>query len=665
MLTDKRPWLMAMLLVVLGAGGYVALDRSGVVDGVDGGSDGPVGITIPEEPTTRGSDEPMTTRVSVENSGTRVSVAVHTGERPWSEKLAVTLNGERIVLRRGEPAPDGSCRPEVRAVRSSLLTRLTYDRACVPDRDDETSARSGTVRASVRVDGGERVRARAALSERPNVVMIMVDDMRTDELRWMPNVRKLIGKQGVTFTNGFSGFPLCCPARASVLSGQLPHNHGVWSHQPPWGFSSFEDASTFPVWLQQSGYTTTYLGKYLNGYGREPRPGNNTGTSTQYVPPGWDRWLGSVDGGMPPGHPDDGGTYRFYDTTLNDNGFGYLPLQGEYQSRAYARLTGETLEELSGQDDPFFSYVSFTAPHHGGPRESDDPEGIVTPARPKSLWGAFDDVITEAPGADWDDPDRSDKPKILRRDLSEATLRKVLAATRQRAEALTVVDESVGRIIGTLRRTGELDDTMVLFTSDNGYFQGEQGRPQGKILPYEPSLRVPVLMRGPGIPRDEVRTDPFLSVDYASTFADLADVDPTTSVDGRSLLDVARLGDESDGDTWSRVVLTETQPTRAVQAATAAVDPVGSQTDDMLLAKISGLRTGRYLYTEHQPEPGDAKPGILVELYDVLEDPEQYDNLAIDPEYADLVDELSGVLAKARTCVGSECTEQLLPANLR
>ena len=114
--------------------------------------------------------------------------------------------------------------------------------------------------------------------------------------------------------------------------------------------------------------------------------------------------------------------------------------------------------------------------------------------------------------------------------------------TRQRAETVYLVDQQVKKIMGTLKSTGQLDNTLVIFTSDNGYFLGEQGERQGKILPYEPSLRVPVLMRGPGIPKGEVRTDPWLSIDYAPTLADLTDSRPNPRMDGRSLLDVARLG---------------------------------------------------------------------------------------------------------------------------
>jgi arylsulfatase A-like enzyme len=653
MLQHSRTWLIAVVLVLLAAGAWVVLDRLG---DDDPGRRGKVAVQLPDDPIDAGRDEPGKVRAYVDNAGPRVAVSVRTPRKPWTRSLAVDLNGFSTTVERGRPVA-GECGPAVTAVPSSLLTRLTYERSCLP-------GDTGRLTAKVSVDGGEPVTASAREKKRPNVLMIMVDDMRTDELQWMPNVQDLIAKRGVTFTNGFSSFPLCCPARASVMTGLYPHNHGVWSHEPPWGFSALRDASTFPVWLQRGGYRTTYMGKYLNGYGSDPVPGKDTGTSAQYCPPGWDLWRGSIDGGMDLRAPDNGGTYRYFDTTLNDNCNGFLPLKGRYQTYAYGDLAQQMNAKSASGDEPFFSYVSFTAPHHGAPREPDDPSLISTPARPKRLKGAFDEFITEAPGADWKDPDRSDKPKWMKRVLGKRLKGQMLAGTRQRAEALYAVDQTVKRIITGLRKTGAYDNTLILFTSDNGYFLGEQGKPEGKILPYEPSLRVPVVMAGPGIPRGEVRTDPFLSIDYAPTFADLADVDPGAVLDGRSLLDVARLGDESAGSSWSRVVLTETKPSSAVQKRLEAVDPVGAHSATMLLGKVTGLRTGRYLYTEWQPEPNDPKPGILTELYDVRKDPNQYDNLAVDPANDELVAELHRILVQARRCRGAAC-ERPLPPGLR
>jgi arylsulfatase A-like enzyme len=654
MLKNKRTWIIALALVLLVAGGSVALAKT---LGDDGSGTGEAKVTLPADPVGSGADEPGRLRVYVDNSGPVVSVSARTARRPWTKSMKVVVGGTTTTLERGKELTR-PCDPAVTAEPSSLLTRLDFRRACL-------KGDTATVDATVSVDGGDPVERSAARTRKPNVLMIMVDDMRTDELKWMPNVQKLIGDQGVTFNNGFASFPLCCPARSSVVTGQYPHNHGVWSHEPPWGFSALRDKSTFPVWLQKAGYYTTYLGKYLNGYGTEPEPGRKTGKSTQYCPPGWDLWRGSIDGGLPPEDPNDGGTYRYFDTTLNDNCNGYVSLKGTYQTTAYTQIARDQLTANAAQDKPWFSYVSYTAPHHGAPAEEDDPDYMVTPARPKRIWGAFDKYIKKAPGADWLDPDRSDKPTRITKSPPNADMKaQMLEATRQRAESIYLVDESIGKIMKRLKDTGQLRNTVVVFTSDNGYFLGEQGERQGKILPYEPSLRVPVVMRGPGIPRGEVRTDPFLSIDYAETFSDLGDARPTSSVDGHSMVDIARLGDESAGSTWSRVVLTETKPTDAVQIKLLQQQKVGAHTRKMLRAKTTGIRTGRYLYTEWLVEPGDDNPGATVELYDVLKDPNEYVNMAMDPDKKALVAELHDVLAKARRCQGDEC-RVLLPENLR
>lgn len=256
-----------------------------------------------------------------------------------------------------------------------------------------------------------------------------------------------------------------------------------------------------------------------------------------------------------------------FDTTLSANGRGFAPHQGRYQSRLYGELSERIIRSRAPSDRPFFLFVSYTAPHHGLPDEPDDPRPIrrsdgrvthfVTTARPDDVKGRFDATVRAAPGAAWSDPDFGDKPGYLRRPpLNLAEKRALLEVTRQRAEALSVVDQQVRRTIAALRATGELDRTLVIFTSDNGYFLGEQRMRQGKIWPHEPSLRTPLLMRGPGIPAGERRHDPFTSVDFAATIADAAGVTPPRPTDGVSMWDVARTGDTG----WRRAVLTRRAP---------------------------------------------------------------------------------------------------------
>lgn len=486
--------------------------------------------------------------------------------------------------------------------------------------------------------------------ERPNIVVIMSDDARDDDLRFMPNVRHWIGDQGVRFTNTFSPQPLCCPARASFVTGEYSHNHHVWSHVDPYGFRALHDASTLPVWLKRVGYNTVFLGKYLNGYGVQTL--RNGKPSLHYVPPGWTDWRGSVDGGIAAGGPLDGGTYRYFDTTLNVNG--QLVPHHEYQTRVFSDISQGIFGQYSRSAKPFFYWASFVAPHSGSPIESDDPpptlrsdgtlQTFENPARPDDVWGRFDSTLTHAPGYRGE-RDVSDKPFFIR-DLPRLTSTEqaaVLEDTRQRAEALSVLDDEIGAMMKSLKSTGELKNTYVVFTSDNGYFLGEHRMRQGKILPYEPSLRVPLLVRGPGIPKGQVRTDPFTMIDFAPTFLQIAGAKPESIVDGASLLDVAKHGDRG----WNRGILTETGP----RAVTSDV----GESDNFLVKKSGpsplrfsqGVRTRNYLYVEHASREK--------ELYDLRSDPGELTNLVHRRSERQVVAALAAELDLLRNCKAAQC----------
>jgi arylsulfatase A-like enzyme len=481
---------------------------------------------------------------------------------------------------------------------------------------------------------------------RPNIVMVMVDDMRDDDLRFMPRTRRLLGGNGVRFVNSFSPYPSCCPARASVLTGLYTHNHHVEGVNEPFGFMSFDDRSTLATWLDDVGYDTVYLGKYLNGYGSSPEPGQRDGTSLHYVPPGWDTWLASIDGGLPKGHPLAGGTYNYFDTTISRDGRGFRNFKDRYQTRVFGRLSRQIIRRRSASDRPYFLHVSYVAPHLGYPIEDDDPpwfirarDGSLTPmyttARPRWVQGRFDDRITTTPGDTWRDPDFSDKPRYLqaRPALNRRERSVLLRLVRQRAEALWVLDQEVARTIRAVAATSEMPRTLILLTSDNGYFLGEQRVRAGKKYPHEPSLRVPLLIRGPGIPLGQRRTDPIASIDIAPTLASFAGVVPPTPVDGVSLARVASEGDQG----WTRGFVTETGRTKL---------PGSPQ-------RLLGLRTPRYLYVEV------AHGGR--ELYDVRRDPQQYRNLAPLPAYDELESRLAEALHDLKDCRAEACSQPLPP----
>lgn len=459
-------------------------------------------------------------------------------------------------------------------------------------------------------------------TNRPNIIMIMVDDMRRDEFGkpWMRRTHQLIAGHGVRFRHSFAPTPLCAPARASYFSGKYVQNHGVRGIGGRYGFKSFHDRNTLPVWLRRAGYKTIHLGKYINGYGRQDlRSGRPSG---HYIPPGWTDWRGSLD---------NKGTYQYWNTHLNKNGK-VESLAGEYQTTAYGKIARNVVERYSGRRKPFFFDLSFTAPHHGGPREPDDPKRTKSPARLPSTIGDFDRSTRRLPDPTGE-PGNSRKPRPVssRPKLTKHARRKAREVYRQRAEAGSTVDHQVTKLIHTLRRTGELKETYILFTSDNGYLLGEARRTQGKSLPYDPSLSTPMAVRGPGIPKGKVRDDPFTSIDLAPTIAAMANAKVRGTIDGKSLLDVARNGDRG----WRRPILTNTGAKRGKKA-------LGQ-----------GVRVPGFLYAEYDTR------GLRRELYNLRRDPHAERNLIGNRRYRFTERRLTRLLHRREDCAGWECRKPI------
>ena len=266
----------------------------------------------------------------------------------------------------------------------------------------------------------------AAASTKPNIVTVMADDMRTDDLRFMPAVRRLLVGQGLNFRNSFSPYPLCCPARASFLTGRYAHNHHVYSHEAPYGFRSFDDHATVATALQESGYQTGFVGKYLNGYGAQ-RSLVTGGPSFRYVPNGWTDWYGAVD--RPAGSTyRSGGTYNYMHTIFNVNGTHRRhPPRASTRPPSWAGSPASLVQKYHRSPRPFFLWVSAVAPHFGRPYEKGDPvhvkrggggfTRIATPARPRWVRGTLDRQIPRASGLPVDggpsEADVSDKPRPM------------------------------------------------------------------------------------------------------------------------------------------------------------------------------------------------------------------------------------------------------------
>jgi N-acetylglucosamine-6-sulfatase len=204
--------------------------------------------------------------------------------------------------------------------------------------------------------------------ERPNILLVMTDDQTVESMRVMPEVQQLLADRGTTFDNSFVNFSLCCPSRATAFTGQYSHNHHVQGLTPPLGgYTKLDTTNYLPLWLQQAGYRTMHLGKFLNGYGSQnPDP--------YEVPPGWDVWQGSIDPS----------TYDYTHFTLNENGtlmdYGGVNDPGMYQTDFYTNRAIQLIDDNAESSQPFFFSLAYLAPHHGAPLEFDDPPVLKTPA---------------------------------------------------------------------------------------------------------------------------------------------------------------------------------------------------------------------------------------------------------------------------------------------
>lgn len=358
---------------------------------------------------------------------------------------------------------------------------------------------------------------------RPNVIVIMTDDQTVGQMRFMPKVRQLIRRRGVSFPNSYVSNPQCCPSRATFLTGQYSFNNGVHSNGPPnGGYRRLKHRHTIAVALRRSGYFTAQIGKYLNGYERTPQP--------RTVPPGWSSWRGVTR------------AYRYYDYQLNDNrhlvNYGNDP--GDYQGDVFTDLAVQMIQAQAPKRRPFFLWLNYLAPHRGGP--------IPNPNQPKNCRHAPQPAVRDADafaglplprGRAFNERNVSDKPPFLRQKprLDAAKIASVRRLYQCEVASLQAVDDGVARLISALRQTGDLSRTYVFFTSDNGFFHGEHRFSGGKRQFFEPSVRVPLVARGPSIAPGSTVGNLVMNGDLAPTIATLAGLRKrASSMDGISLL---------------------------------------------------------------------------------------------------------------------------------
>jgi arylsulfatase A-like enzyme len=374
---------------------------------------------------------------------------------------------------------------------------------------------------------------------RPNFVVINLDDARADGVDRMPAVAAMIAGGAVSFANAFVPAPLCCPSRASLLTGRHAVDHGTRANGGPRGGAagfrkSGADRETLPVWLQRVGYRTGLFGKYLNGYAEGPEGHAGPGGSF-YRPPGWDRWFALIDipryGGV------HGGSYEILEEDGRRTRFDDHASDDEYLTDVLAERVRRFVSAAAADGKPFFAYFAPYAPH------AETGEGFHPPVPAERHLGAFRALPVFRPPS-WDEPDVSDKPRWVASLHSQPDVILSTDSFRRRAyESLLAVDEQIASIVAHLEAQGLGRDTLILLTSDNGAGWGEHRIfGQGKGCPYEECVRVPLVLAYPRIAAPlpaGAASLPILNIDIAPTLAELAGA-PVPRVQGRSLAPLIR-----------------------------------------------------------------------------------------------------------------------------
>jgi arylsulfatase A-like enzyme len=423
----------------------------------------------------------------------------------------------------------------------------------------------------------------------PNIVFILTDDQRRDELQHMPNLQSELLDHGIRFPNGFVSNPLCCPSRTTILTGLYSSHTGVWSNvvAQHGGWKTFHDLGgenhTIATVLHAAGYRTGLIGKYLNGYSTK---------RTSWVPPGWDVWNALT-------------TLDYYGPTESVNGRPTTFSSSDYQTDILGK---QAVDFITGTpaNQPLFLYWAPHAPHLPSTPLAQDQgslQSVLSPWRPPS----------------YNEADVSDKPWYIQKIRPWSTTKRAKwdAVRESMYESLIDVDRWLDNIVNALQQTGRLNNTLIVFTSDNGFLLGEH-RWTAKVVPYEESIRVPWIVRWDGANFPEAGgTDNhlMLNTDFAPTFADIAGTS-MGQTDGSDFVDLA--SHPSIGSGWRTSFLVEHGGQMSGDSATGI--------------SYCAVRNEGAMYAEYW--------NGFEELYDLTADPNELQNVAGESAYAPLQQEL-------------------------
>ncbi|HET6871283.1 MAG TPA: sulfatase-like hydrolase/transferase [Solirubrobacteraceae bacterium] len=469
--------------------------------------------------------------------------------------------------------------------------------------------------------GGTPPTATRPFRGRPNIVFVLTDDLSSNLVRFMPHVLAM-ERHGLTFKNYFVSDSLCCPSRASIFTGNFPHDTHVYGNfGTRGGFQAFhrrgEERHTFAVALRRAGYRTAMMGKYLNGYAQvvgqgHVADGEATDVPPTYVPPGWNEW--DVAGW---GYPE-------FNYTLNEDGvlhrFGHKP--NDYLTDVIARKGVQFIDGAARRHQPFFLELATFAPHSPytpAPVDKHDFAGLKAPRPPN-----FDVLPTDPP--QWLAP----HPPLTRKRLA-----RINWAFRRRVQAVQAVDRMIGQIELTLSSDGLSGSTYLVFSSDNGLHTGEYRLMPGKLTAFDTDIRVPLVVSGPGVKSDSTTPKMAENVDLARTFTALGGT--RLAGDGHSL---KSLFEGHRAPQWRNAVLIEHEsPPLRVK------DPDYQQPASGSPTTYEAMRTNSFLYVEY----ADGER----EFYDLRADPFELHNIAASLTQRRL-SRLHAELSALRGCHGSK-----------
>jgi N-acetylglucosamine-6-sulfatase len=466
----------------------------------------------------------------------------------------------------------------------------------------------------------------------PNIVVVMTDDQATSQVGplYLPRTTRLLQDEGTTFENAFLTTPLCCPSRASLLTGQYGHNNGVLTNSYRYLRG---ERNVLPAWLRRAGYVTAHVGKFLNRYHRDDHPAA--------VAPGWDQWYTQLDTSQD--------TYYDWDMSRNGHRRHYGSRPRDYAPRVFERDAVRLTRRFVPRSRPLYLQVDELAPHPGLHQRTPGC-GAIPDARDV---GKHDDVELPQPPS-FNEADLRDKPRFISRQppLAPKEVNRMTRRYRCGLASLEEVDRTVGHLYRELQRLGELWRTVFIFYTDNGVFYGEHRIGGGKLYPYEEADRTPLYIRLPPPYRSGLVSrviQPVANIDLAPTILRLAHARPCRApgqcrvLDGRNLLPLLR----GKSPSWA------SQRPLGVELDIAYVNKKHA------VCKYAGVRVPGAIFIRHSRVASRSGHRCVRhverERYDLRRDPDQLHNLCFggrgcpkDPRQR----KLRRLLAKISHCSG-------------